>query len=69
MWHWAQPGDPRVPWARLQRVAVRHPREKAAAIMQHQSQLEDLEGEPPTLHPWALARWLRPFEYVFEAGA
>lgn len=69
MWHWAEPGDARVPWERLRRVEVRRPGEKAAAIAQHRSQLEAFDGELPTLPDWALARWLRPFEYVFEPAA
>lgn len=69
MWHWARPDDPRVPWARLRRVAVRHAGAKAEALRQHHSQLLPAGGEPPTLPPWALARWQRSFEYVFEAGA
>lgn len=69
MWHWAAPGDPRVPWTRLRRIRVQHPEEKAAAISEHRSQIETMGGEPPTLPTWALARWLRPFEYVFEASA
>ncbi|MEF7615756.1 PIG-L family deacetylase [Aquincola sp. MAHUQ-54] len=66
MWHWAAPGDPRVPWARLRRIGVQHRLPKAKAILRHRSQVLPFGGEAPTLPRWALKRWLRPHEYVFE---
>ncbi len=70
MWHWAAPGDARVPWRRLRRLALdpeaRH--RKSRAIAAHASQLVETPAErrPPVLPDWALARLLRPFE-VFMA--
>ena len=68
MWHWARPGDPRVPWDLLRRVdldAVARAR-KHDALAAHRSQLEAGHGgEPAILPPWALARMLRPFETFF----
>jgi len=66
MWHWAEPGDVRVPWQRMSRVAMdTQARErKSHAIAAHGSQLVDAPSErrPPVLPDWALTRLLRPFE-------
>ncbi len=69
MWHWASPGDPRVPWERARRIdltqAVRE--RKKAAIAEFRSQTEPLGPEPgdaPVLPPAVLARFERPFETV-----
>ena len=73
MWHWAEVGDPRVPWRRLRRLELdpdaRH--RKAHAIAAHGSQLvgPPSEGLPPVLPDWALARLLRPFEVFIAGGA
>lgn len=74
MWHWAAPGDARVPWHRLRRfeLSAHALDRKHQAIAQHHSQLRFTEdGLPPVLPPWALARVLRPFECFFltPAGA
>jgi LmbE family N-acetylglucosaminyl deacetylase len=70
MWHWAGPGDPRVPWQRIRRLQLdREARDrKSSAIAAHASQLVETPAErrPPVLPDWALARLLRPFE-VFIA--
>lgn len=65
-WHWAEPGDARVPWHRLQRVALPAAAQaaKRAALAEHASQLRAPEGEQPILPAWAIARWLRPWEYL-----
>ncbi|WP_433717631.1 PIG-L deacetylase family protein [Actinoplanes sp. CA-051413] len=69
-WHWAQPGDDRVPWDRARRLdlpsAARHAKE--AAIQAFPSQIADLGPEPADaaiLPPHVLARFRRPFEVVF----
>jgi LmbE family N-acetylglucosaminyl deacetylase len=71
MWHWAAPGDPRVPWQRLRRLGLDpEARErKSRAIAAHGSQLVETptERRPPVLPDWALARLLRPFEVFIEA--
>jgi LmbE family N-acetylglucosaminyl deacetylase len=69
MWHWARPGDERVPWARARRVDLAHAvhLKKKAAIEEFRSQTEPLGPAPadaPILPPWVLARFLRPFETV-----
>lgn len=67
MWHWAQPGDVRVPWERLSRVALEANarQHKSRAIAAHGSQLIETPSErrPPVLPDWALTRLLRPFEF------
>ena len=69
-WHWAVPGDDRVPWERARRIdlpsAAR--RAKAAAIDEFTSQINDLgpaPGDAAILPPHVLARFRRPFEVVF----
>jgi LmbE family N-acetylglucosaminyl deacetylase len=65
-WHWAEPGDPRVPWARMVRVDL-DPAALAAkrsAVAAYRSQVEpdpalQLGAVLPAGH---LARLLRPFE-------
>ena len=50
MWHWATPGDARVPWTRLQRLEILAPawaRERAA-LQAHHSQLS--AGSPGKSH-------------------
>jgi LmbE family N-acetylglucosaminyl deacetylase len=65
-WHWAAPGDARVPWHRMRRLALdADARErKSHAIAAHASQLvaTPAERRAPVLPDWALARVLRPFE-------
>jgi LmbE family N-acetylglucosaminyl deacetylase len=68
MWHWARPGDPRVPWARAVRVplpALAAGR-KRAAIGCFTSQLEDRPYLPgPVLAPDFVAHFTRDFEMLF----
>lgn len=69
MWHWAVPGDPRVPWHRAQRVnlpaalAAR----KRAAIACFTSQLESRGGAlGPVLSPGTVAHFTRGMEVLFR---
>ena len=69
-WHWAEPGDDRVPWPRARRLdlppAAR--RAKEAAIQAFPSQIHDLGPAPADaaiLPPPVLARFRRSFEVVF----
>lgn len=67
-WHWARPGDARVPWHRLRSVLLAPDLRirKRVAIHAHRSQLEcGPDGRPPVLPPWALARLVRSREYYF----
>ena len=67
MWHWARPGDTRVPWARL--LAFDIPEEllalKQQALRSHQSQLRDREGQGPVLVASIVERAARRHEYFF----
>jgi LmbE family N-acetylglucosaminyl deacetylase len=68
MWHWARPGDRRVPWSRLRRLLLspQAQQAKACAIAAHATQLEAQDtGAPPVLAPWALDRLQRDAEYLF----
>ena len=67
MWHWAAPGDPRVPWQRLLRVPidVEAQARKSHAIAAHESQLLPDGDRDPILPAWALERVQRTFEYFF----
>lgn len=69
-WHWAQPGDPRVPWDSAYRIdlppAIRAT--KQHAITAFSSQIEPLSPQPGdevVLAPHILARLTRPYEVVF----
>jgi LmbE family N-acetylglucosaminyl deacetylase len=68
MWHWAAPGDDRVPWQRL--VCI-HPdprvlRRKQEALQAHISQLEPRgAGMGPVLDDAIVARSRRAAEYFF----
>ncbi|GIE48908.1 acetylglucosaminylphosphatidylinositol deacetylase [Amorphoplanes nipponensis] len=69
-WHWAEPGDERVPWERARRIDLPPGarRAKEAAIQAFPSQIADLGPEPgdaAILPPHVLARFRRPFEVVF----
>lgn len=70
MWHWAHPGDPRVPWPQGFRVplpAVAAER-KRAAIGCFASQLENRSDElGPVLAPDFVAHFTRDFELLFTA--
>ena len=65
-WHWARPGDPRVPWHRA--FAVQLPagvaRRKRAAIGCFTSQLERRDGLLPVLAPGTVAHFTRTMEVL-----
>jgi LmbE family N-acetylglucosaminyl deacetylase len=67
MWHWAAPGDPRVPWNRALRVPLppRATGRKRAAISCFTSQTEDRgHGLGPVLSPGMLAHFTRTMEVL-----
>jgi LmbE family N-acetylglucosaminyl deacetylase len=67
MWHWASPGDPRVPWDRAVRVPIppRAASRKRAAISCLTSQTEDRgHGLGPVLSPGMLAHFTRTMEVL-----
>ncbi|MFD6417649.1 PIG-L deacetylase family protein [Streptomyces sp. NPDC060194] len=73
MWHWAAPGDPRVPWERARRLpldpgAVRR---KETAVRCFRTQIAPLADHPAVvLPPDELAHHLRAFETVLvEEGS
>ncbi|MDQ2706197.1 MAG: PIG-L family deacetylase [Actinomycetota bacterium] len=68
-WHWARPGDPRVPWTSARKVplppAITHA--KHHAVHAHASQIQPLSARPgdeAILGPPALARLTRDFEVI-----
>ncbi|MDH0301988.1 MULTISPECIES: PIG-L family deacetylase [unclassified Pseudomonas] len=66
-WHWAAPGDPRLPWSRARRVALDEARlaRKRQALAAHVSQLH-ADGERPPILPVRLQECLlQPFELIF----
>ncbi len=68
MWHWANAGDPRVPWERLQRLRVQPDAalRKQAALAAHVTQLTPRSATlGPVLGPGLLARAAWPHEYYF----
>jgi LmbE family N-acetylglucosaminyl deacetylase len=70
-WHWAEPGDDRVPWHRARRIDLTPAAmaAKAAAIEAFPSQIHPLgpdAADAAILPPHVLARFARPFEVVFE---
>ena len=68
-WHWAAPGDARVPWQRAHRIALDPAtvQAKQAALQAFASQLEPdpSTGAPAVLRPSIVQRAARPFEIVF----
>jgi LmbE family N-acetylglucosaminyl deacetylase len=67
MWHWASPGDPRVPWDRALRVPLppRAASRKRAAITCFGSQTEDRgRGLGPVLTPGMIAHFTRAMEVL-----
>lgn len=72
MWHWATPGDDRVPWQQLCAVPTPLPawRRKQAALAAHVSQLEPRcnaqgQAQEPVLDAAIVARAARKAEYFF----
>ena len=67
MWHWASPGDPRVPWDRAVRLPLppRTASRKRAAITCFASQTEDRgHGLGPVLTPGMIAHFTRTVEVL-----
>ncbi len=68
MWHWARPGDRRVPWRRASRVVLPGDvaARKQAAIQAFTSQLTDREGGAgPVVPPGDVAHFTRTQEVLF----
>ena len=68
MWHWASPGDPLVPWHRLQRFPLKPQARdrKQAALAAHASQLDPSQRPGGAVLGEAIvARANRPDEYFF----
>jgi LmbE family N-acetylglucosaminyl deacetylase len=69
-WHWAHPGDKRLPWRRAACIHLDPAivALKRAALEAHQSQLsrDPSTGRPPVLGREIVSRSLRPFEIVFS---
>lgn len=63
-WHWAAPGDARVPWQRMRRLPLGEAalRIKRVALAAHRSQLQADGDTPPVLFPEAVERCMQPFE-------
>ena len=67
MWHWAAPGDTRVPWNRMRRLRLSDDAliRKERAISAHATQLGPQDtGAPAVLSSAVLARSLRCFEVL-----
>ena len=68
-WHWAAPGDVRLPWRRARRLALDEEvlRRKREAVGCFTSQLhgDPSTGQPAILPPHVLARLLHPYEIYF----
>jgi LmbE family N-acetylglucosaminyl deacetylase len=68
MWHWAKPGDRRVPWQRACQVPLGAgvAARKTAAIGAFHSQLTDREGAGPVLPPGIVAHFTRDQEVLLR---
>jgi LmbE family N-acetylglucosaminyl deacetylase len=68
-WHWAAPGDHRIPWQRARRLALSDDvlQRKQQAIDCFQTQLHDdpTNGQQAILPPHVLDRLLHPYEIYF----
>jgi LmbE family N-acetylglucosaminyl deacetylase len=68
-WHWAGPGDTRLPWARAGRVALdpAEAKRKVDAVGEFRSQLlpDASTGAGPILRSTTIERAQRPFEVMF----
>ncbi|MER8016894.1 PIG-L deacetylase family protein [Streptomyces griseoluteus] len=70
LWHWARPGDPRVPWAQAARIALPPGAQarKRAAVDRFVTQIRPLGDAPQdaaVLPPDEVAHHLRAWEVVF----
>ncbi len=69
MWHWAEPGDQRVPWHRARRIMLPSglAARKQAAIAAFTSQLTDRDaGADPVLPPGIVAHFTRRHEVLLR---
>jgi len=68
-WHWARPGDARMPWARARmlRLDAEASQRKRLATLAFESQLQrdPSTGAAPVLRASTVARAARPFEVLF----
>ena len=68
-WHWAEPGDQRVPWQRARRLVLDAEtlQRKRDAIACYTTQLhpDPSTGQPAILPPHVLARLTHPYEVCF----
>lgn len=68
-WHWAVPGDQRIPWARARRLALDDAtllrKRQAVACFDTQLHSDPTTGQPPILPPHVLERLLHPYEIYF----
>jgi LmbE family N-acetylglucosaminyl deacetylase len=68
MWHWAEPGDARIPWERLAALELAPTARvcKRLALAKHLTQLVPRDtGDGPVLGPAIVSRAERPAEYFF----
>lgn len=69
-WHWAEPGDPRVPWGRRRRIVpdraeLTAKREAVAEFATQIAPLSELPGDEVILPAWVVERLVAPEETVF----
>jgi LmbE family N-acetylglucosaminyl deacetylase len=68
-WHWAEPGDCRVPWRRARRLpltsAALQRKREAIDCFTTQLQPDASTGQPAILPPHVLARLTHPYEVYF----
>lgn len=68
MWHWAKPGDRRVPWQQACQIPLSPDiaERKRSAISAFTSQLTDRESAGPVLPPGIVAHFTRDQEVLFR---
>ncbi|RYZ03450.1 MAG: PIG-L family deacetylase [Comamonadaceae bacterium] len=68
-WHWATPGDPRMPWRRARRLPLdaetSRRKRRAVQAFESQLQLDHSTGAGPILRASTVERAARPFEVLF----
>lgn len=69
-WHWAAPGDDRIPWQRARRLplpdAIVQRKRDALRCFASQLEADPSTGQPPILAPHAVQRLLHPYEVYFS---